>query len=56
MVFQMMPDAPCVAHAAGRDDDAKAGKPRDRLAFIDRFGRLQQGRAEGVEQFLAILQ
>ena len=56
MVFQMMADAARVAHAAGRNDDVKAGELRDRLAVIDRFGAFQQRRVEGAKKIIAILQ
>src|SRR5579859_2417208 len=41
----MMPDATCLAHAARRDDDVKAGQPGDRLALVDglRESQLRRG-------------
>ena len=48
-VLQMVPDTAGVAHAAGGNDDVKAGQLGDRLALFDRFGepemrRVQNGR------------
>ena len=44
--LEVMPDAAGVAHAAGGDDDVKAGQLRDRLAFVDGLGEAQMRRVE----------
>ena len=57
-VPEMMPDTPGVAHAAGGDDDMKAGQLGNRLALIDRLGEPQLRRVQqpaevdlGIEAF-----
>ena len=42
----MVPDTPGVAHAAGGDDDMKAGELGDRLALLDRFGEPELRRVQ----------
>ena len=42
MVFQMVADAARIAHAAGRNDNVKAGKHGNGLAVIHRFGAFDQ--------------
>ena len=45
-VLEMVPDASGIAHAAGGDDDVKAGQLGDRLALVDRFGEPQLRRVQ----------
>lgn len=45
-MFEMMPDAAGVAHAAARNDHVKAGQFRDGFAFIDRLGEAQMRRVQ----------
>ena len=46
----MVPDTAGVAHAAGGDDDVKAGELGDRLAFLDCFGEPELRRIKQVER------
>ena len=46
-VSEMVPDTPGIAHAAGGDDDVKAGQLGDPLALVDRLGEPQ---LRGVQQ------
>ena len=50
VVLQVVADAARVTHAAGGNDDAKAGELCDGLAVLHRFGAFQQGRIEGAEK------
>src|SRR5690606_32660005 len=44
--LEMMSDATCLAHAAGRDDGEEAGKPVDRFALFDGLGEPYVARIE----------